>query len=210
MKKATVTVICLAALAGLLGTQPAGDPSRVVPDHPPVRPAMPPGHPIVEPKPSVSEADPEDVVSIDAIISAYYDVISGPAGEERDWGRFHSLFIADARFITGRPGGGEAGLSMTPEQFVEINRRYFERGGYFESELHRRLDEFRNIAHVFSTYEARRKVATAKPYVRGINSIQLINDGRRWWIVSVMWNHLRPAEGSIPARYLPPEDAEDD
>ena len=33
-------------------------------------------------------ADPADVASIDAIITAVYDVISGDAGVARDWDRF--------------------------------------------------------------------------------------------------------------------------
>ncbi len=38
-------------------------------------------------------AKPSDVESVDAILKALYDVISGPAGQKRDWDRFRSLFL---------------------------------------------------------------------------------------------------------------------
>ncbi|MCK5484075.1 MAG: hypothetical protein KAJ13_10235, partial [Gemmatimonadetes bacterium] len=49
-------------------------------------------------------ADPADVGSVDSIIEAVYDVISGPAGAERDWDRMRSLFLSDARLIPSFPG----------------------------------------------------------------------------------------------------------
>ena len=90
---------------------------------------------------------------------------------------------------------------LTPEQFVRINRNYFERGGYFEEEVHRRLDAFRSIAHVFSTYASFREGET-DPFVRGINSFQLLRDKNRWWIVSIYWD-AETAEQPIPDVYLP-------
>jgi hypothetical protein len=37
--------------------------------------------------------------------------------------------------------------------------------------------------------------------MRGINSFQLFNDGKRWWILSVYWQH-ESAEYAIPQKYL--------
>ena len=44
-------------------------------------------------------ANPADVASVDAIITAVYEAFSGSAGEERNWDRFRSLFIPEARLI---------------------------------------------------------------------------------------------------------------
>src|SRR2546422_6579302 len=44
-----------------------------------------------------------DVASPDAIIAAAYDVISGPAGQKRDWNRMRSLFYPGARLIRTAP-----------------------------------------------------------------------------------------------------------
>ena len=57
------------------------------------------------------------------------------------------------------------------------------------------------IAHVFSTYESRHSLSDPEPFMRGINSFQLMHDGKRWWIVNVMWQH-EAADLPIPERYL--------
>lgn len=145
---------------------------------------------------------PAQVASIDSIIAALYGVISGPAGE-RDWDRFHSLFIPGARLIaTGvRPTGEAVSRVMTAEEYAQRNGPFFEKNGFFEREAARRTETFANIAHVFSTYESRHAKDDAKPFQRGINSIQLMNDGKRWWIVTVFWQ-AEDEKNPIPAMYL--------
>ena len=44
-------------------------------------------------------ARPEDVATVDGIVRAYYDVITGPAGQPRQWSRDRSLYIPDLRFV---------------------------------------------------------------------------------------------------------------
>ena len=148
-------------------------------------------------------ASPADVASADAIIAALYDVISGPAGQKRDWNRFRSLFAPGARLI---PTGGAAGqparaLVWTPEEYVQRAGAGLEAGGFFERELGRTTEQFGRIMHAFSTYDSKRKADDAAPFMRGINSIQLLNDGTRWWILSVFWDSERP-DNPIPAKYL--------
>ena len=92
-------------------------------------------------------------------------------------------------------------MILSIDQFIEVNRDYFEHGGYFEDEIHRKADAYGNIAQVFSTYEGRRAADDAKPLVRGINSIQLLNDGKRWWIVTVFWQPETP-DNPLPDKYL--------
>ncbi|MFN2413466.1 MAG: hypothetical protein ABR535_10510 [Pyrinomonadaceae bacterium] len=46
---------------------------------------------------TVKEARPADVASIGSIMKAVYEVISGDAGQPRDWDRFRSLFHKDAK-----------------------------------------------------------------------------------------------------------------
>jgi hypothetical protein len=148
-------------------------------------------------------ANPADVSSMDGIISALYDVISGPAGKKRDWNRFRSLFIAGARLIpTGPRRDGQIGARvLDPEGYVTGSGDYIEKNGFFEREVARRTDAFGSIAHVFSTYESRHKAEDPKPFSRGINSIQLMNDGKRWWIVTIFWDSER-ADNPIPEKYL--------
>ena len=81
------------------------------------------------------------------------------------------------------------------------NRTYFEKGGFFESELARRTESFGNITHVWSTFESRRGTADAEPYTRGIYSVQLLKDGDRWWILSLSWDMERE-NNPMPEKYL--------
>ena len=148
------------------------------------------------------EAAAADVESLDAIIRALYDVISGPAGP-RDWGRFRSLFAPGARLIpTGRGQDGTWGSRVwTPEQYSEQAGEWFSTNAFYEVEAHRQVVRYGNLVHAFSTYESRRDPGE-DPFVRGINSIQLLNDGSRWWILTVMWADENSA-GELPDEYLP-------
>jgi hypothetical protein len=151
-------------------------------------------------------AQPQDVESIDAIIAALYDVISGPAGQKRDWQRFHSLFISGSRLIpTQLSQQGEVRHRvMTAEEFVAQNGSFMEERGFFEREIGRTTERFGNIAHVFSAYDSKNTPEDPEPFARGINSIQLLHDGTRWWVVTIFWDSER-AGNPIPERYLGPD-----
>lgn len=203
----------MASLAfGTLGMQqdpglPSGHPQMET------KPQMPAGHPENIPKemtPNAAganrpEAKAEDVKDIDSIVSAYYTSVSGAKRVARDWDRLLSLFMNDGRFVTARSSNGKVSpVIITPEDFVSANRTYFERGGYFEEEIHRTTNSYGNVAQVFSTYASRHAEADPQPYSRGINSIQLMKAGGRWWIVSIMWDFENGlVDHVIPAEYLP-------
>jgi hypothetical protein len=148
-------------------------------------------------------ANPADVASMESILAALYDVISGPAGKKRDWNRMRSLFIPEGRLIaTGkRPTGEVVQRVMNVDGYIESSGPILESKGFFETEVARRVEAFGNIAHVFSTYEARTRADDPKPFMRGINSIQLWNDGKRWWIVTVYWQAEGP-DNPLPEQYL--------
>ena len=155
-------------------------------------------------EPTTPKAKPSDVGSIDSILNALYGVISGPAGEKRDWDRFRSLFIPEARLIPTAPGkdGGAAAHVHDVEGYVTRASAFFEKEGFYEQEIARRTEKFGNIVHVFSTYESRHAKGDPKPFARGINSIQLLKDGDRWWVVTIFWDNERP-ENPLPEEYLP-------
>ncbi len=155
--------------------------------------------------PAALAANPADVSSMDAIIAAIYDVISGPAGKKRDWDRMRALFVTGARLIpTGpRQGGGYGARILTVEDYVTRGSAIFEKQSFYEKETARRTEMFGQIAHVFSTYESRHAPDDAKPFQRGINSIQLMNDGKRWWIVTIFWQ-AEDERNPLPEKYLKP------
>ena len=150
------------------------------------------------------EANPADVSSLDAIMKAVYDVISGDAGEKRDWDRFRTLFHKDARMIpTGKNANTNvvSANALTPEDYIKRAEPFFAKEGFYEREVARRTETYGNIAHVFSTYESFHKLSDKKPFMRGINSFQLLNDGKRWWVVTIFWQGETP-DNQIPKKYL--------
>jgi len=143
-------------------------------------------------------ANPKDVDSLDAILAAVYDVISGPAGD-RDWNRFRSLFVPQARFtaLNKNPDGSVAVTLISVDEFVQLAGELFKKEGFYEHAIVNRAQTYGNIAQVFSSYESRR-ARGEKPFERGINSIQLLNDGKRWWVLSILWDVERP-DNPLPA-----------
>lgn len=142
--------------------------------------------------PQTKPAHTKDVETVDAIIESMYAVISGPAGMKRDWDRFRSLFLPDAHLILAVARKGETPRAhvLDIEGYVRRTDPIFEKETFWEKEAGRKTQTFGNIAHVFSRYESRRE-KDGKAFQRGINSIQLFQDGTRWWIASVMWNTER-------------------
>jgi hypothetical protein len=128
-----------------------------------------------------------DVASVDAIMAALYDVISGDPGAARDWDRFRNLFRAETRLIPTRksPNGELTLQALTPEEYVTLFSSRISTG-FFERELNRVSDSFGTVTHVFSTYETKEK-KDGPATNRGVNSIQLFHDGKRYFIVNIFW-----------------------
>ncbi len=145
-----------------------------------------------------------DHVSIESIIKATYASISGAKGEERDWDRFRALFHPDARLIpTGKNAEGVLiARPSTPDQYMKNSGPFLIGNGFYEQEIASKVESFGNIAHVFSTYEGRNSLSDEKPFLRGINSFQLINDGKRWWVMSIFWL-AESTDNPLPEKYLP-------
>jgi hypothetical protein len=151
-------------------------------------------------------AKPADVSSPDAIMAATYDVISGPAGQPRDWDRFRSLFVPGARLIpvvAKKTGGGYDTRIITPDEYAQKADAYFQKNGFAEREIARTAERYGNIMQIFSTYESRHDAKDAQPFARGINSFQFFYDGTRWWVVTIYWLEETP-ENPLPKEFLPP------
>jgi hypothetical protein len=145
----------------------------------------------------------EDVSTLNGIMKAFYETISGPAGQPRQWGRDRTLYIPGIRFVaTGVRRDGKPFAKVLDHQgYVDEVNAPFVSGGFFESEIHRVTKTFGNIAHVFSTYEARVK-QDGPVLERGVNSIELFYDGKRWWIAATAWDSER-ANNPIPKELMP-------
>jgi len=144
------------------------------------------------------------VQTLDSTIETLYGVISGEKGQEREWELFKYLFHPDAKLIpTGKNQAGVIGATfLTPEAYISRAGKMLVGTGFFEKEIHRSVDTFGTITQVFSTYDSYNSESMDIPYARGINSIQLLNDDQRWWIINIYWMQ-ESEENPIPEKYLP-------
>lgn len=142
------------------------------------------------------------VKTLDSTIETLYEVISGDAGVKRDWDLFKYLFVEEAKLIPTRIVEGKPQLTfLTPSDYVERSGAWLEENGFFEKEITRKVETFGTITHAFSTYASFRTSKDTEPFARGINSIQLMNDGERWWIISIYWLN-ESKEHPLPSAYL--------
>jgi hypothetical protein len=135
-----------------------------------------------------------DVSTLDGILHALYEVLSGPAGKPRDWERYRSLFIENARMIVVVAVAGETphARQLSVEDYIRRVDPIFAVENFWERETSRQTETFGRIAHVLSAYESLRD-PNGPPFENGANSMQLFYDDSRWWVVSVMWNTSRRA-----------------
>lgn len=159
--------------------------------------------------PSAGRPSPSDGASVDAIVAALYASVSHGEGGEPNWERMRAIFLPVGMLVPPKDPRSEIFTVLDVDGFEERVRKAIaaakQKGdptSFFEKEIARRTDCFGNVCQVFSTYESRRAPSDEKPFVRGINGIQLLNDGRRWWIASVIWDTERP-DRPIPPQYLP-------
>jgi hypothetical protein len=192
----TALVLVLASAASVGSAKPAS--GQTAPSAPAAAQASPA---FVDPGTVRPEARAEDVRSIEAIVAAVYDVISGPPGP-RDWNRFKSLLLPECRLMpVSHPADAQAVYrTLDAETYIQRAEPAFAKQGFFETGVANRVEEFGSIAHVFSTYESRRE-QDGTPFARGINSFQLVKLGDRWWVASIMWDTERP-DVPIPGKYL--------
>ncbi len=188
-----------AAAALLAGAAAHAQPQAQTPQ----APAQPPAQVHTAPAQPVTARE-ADGASVDSTVAALYEVISGPAGAARNWNRMRALFVPEARLsmIVPKEGGGFALRPMTVEDYISRNMSTFSANGFYEREIARRTETFGQLVHVFSTYELLRAPHDTKPFMRGINSIQLVHDGKRWWIANLVWR-AEDAHLALPERYLP-------
>jgi hypothetical protein len=133
----------------------------------------------------IDEPRSEDIESIDGIIKAFYEVISGAAGVPRQWKRDAALYLPQAHFFQVRRDD-TLRIETKPEYIARIDSWLVEHG-FFEYEVVRETQEYGRVAHVLSTYETR--YTMDGPVIGGgKNSIQLVHDAKRWWIASAAWN----------------------
>ena len=155
-------------------------------------------------EPEALEVQP-DGSSVDAIVAGLYASVSHGPEYEPNWDRMRKLFLPGALIVPPRPDDSEAVQPLSVEQFLDRIRGFIaarkqagEPPGFTEREISRRTDCFGRLCQVFSTYEIVRSPRDPAPFRRGVQSFQLLDDGRRWWIASMVWDNERPGNPILP------------
>ena len=147
----------------------------------------------------------DNLSTVDGIIHALYDAISGPVGEERNWNEFRDLFAENARMYTAVPvkDSGSDLRCITPQEYADRNKTRLADIGFNEEELYRITNSFGAGTQVLSTYELHFTNKDGEQEItKGINNIQLYFDGQRYYIVSIFWD-ANAKNIEVPERYLP-------
>lgn len=154
------------------------------------------------PTPAASAASTTCLPSgtLDELIKAVDDAVSGPADKDRTCLRALLLPTATLNPLAKAADGSFAPHVLTVDGWIEAVKK---RGSavFYERQVKVSSDVYGHIAHLWSTYEIR-ETPEGKAQVRGINSIQAVNDGTRWRVFEILWQAETPAE-PVPARYLP-------
>ena len=154
----------------------------------------PPPAPTVAPR-------PEDVATIDGLMTAFYDVVNVAPDGPRQWDRDRTLYVPWIRFVSIHQGkDGPEVTTWTHPEFIAATEPLL-KAGFQERELKRRVYRYGNLAHVESSYETRAGKETPK-VSRGVNFLELFFDGTRWWVASAVWQGESPTT-PIPAELLP-------
>ena len=147
----------------------------------------------------VVPAKPGDVSTIEAIVQADYEAISGGVGVARDWGRELSLYDPHGRSFSVSKNSKTGALevwSPTMQEYADEANDLYVQTGFVERETSHRIHRFGNVATVFSAYEGK-YTSTGALCTRGVNVYQVYFDGKRWWISSVSWDSEHEI-GEIP------------
>lgn len=143
---------------------------------------------------------PGDVATIDGMVKAYYEVITGPAGP-RDWARDATLYKPGTRFVAISTEEGKLVIRNLDHQgYVDWSAPSLSQG-FFEKEIKREEWRWGSLAQVRSSYETR-KTPDGPIVGRGVNTLELIHDGTRWWIVGATWQD-ETAELKLPPALAP-------
>ena len=149
--------------------------------------------------PAAAKPNAADLAGINQTIHDVYAVISGPAGQKRDFDKMRSLFAPGSLLRVITPKGIRGG---DLDNYIAKSGPILEKEGFNEHELGRRTEVYGNLATVWSSYDGRTQSGSF--HERGINSFQLVKVDGKWLVASILWQEEgTPVVFPLPADMLP-------
>jgi hypothetical protein len=148
---------------------------------------------------------PAELATVEGVAEALYRSVSFEAGGEPDWQRLRSLMLPGAVVAQPVRGGIEVEL-LTVDEFIERFQKGFEgsplqTSGFNEDIVRTETTRFGRIAHCHVVFESRTGGSSAALLGRGVDSIQLVLTGGRWWIASIATELEQPGR-PIPESFV--------
>lgn len=143
----------------------------------------------------------QDVKSVENITQAYYEVISGPIGEERDFDRLKNLFHPNATFTYSYWSTAEDKANLMEFDFDGYVEKldYLDKKGFYEEEISNQVTTYGTLVNVISTYKFWMEDKTAEG--RGVTFYNYFYDGERYWIMSMLWQ-MESEQFPIPETFI--------
>jgi hypothetical protein len=129
---------------------------------------------------------------IKKLIDNFYSIISGKEEEERDWNSFRTLFYGNAHLTSTRFNSNNECIAIPKdvESYISGLDKFLKSNEFYEYGFNYEISIIGNISQVHSEYEAKKSLKDNNPIKKGVNLVQLINDGHRWRIVSMLWEDI--------------------
>lgn len=127
---------------------------------------------------------------IQSVIDKFYEIISGKAGEERDWDEFRALFFSEDSSLASMKYNDEKVCitkRLDVESYIAGLNNFLKTNNFYEYGFNYKIIAIGSIANVYSEYAAKRKKEDMDIIKHGVNLIQLIQDGQAWKIHSMLW-----------------------
>jgi len=139
---------------------------------------------------------PADVSSVDGVVEALYRAVSFAPGGEPDWQLLRFLMLPDAVLAQPAQGSDQVEL-LTVEEYIGRFKQALESSMLRKTGFHGTVARvsttvYGRLAHCLVVFEARTDPAAAQPLGRGVESIQLVRTGGRWWIAVIATEFERP------------------
>ena len=131
--------------------------------------------------------DANDVGTPEAVVDAVYRILSGRAGEARDWAGLAALCLPDARlFPVSERDGAVAVEALDLETYARSRTPLLAAADFYERDVERRVETAGNVAQIWSRYAAYRS-PHGPPFQYGNGGFQLVKRENRWWLASAIW-----------------------